>query len=282
MEGLMLSSVNSFQFSVFSFQFPVFGFLRKRFGRITFQLTASTSNFQPSAYNIQHSTFNFRLLSFLFLLVLSFNAMAQKVSWDSTSRPDLYRSQVDQFKSFEHTANDIVFLGNSLTHWTNWNEQLRMNNIRNRGIPGDITFGVLERMDEAVMGNPKKIFILIGINDVAKNIPDEVILNNYQRIISYIKKHSPKTKIYFQSMLPTNDSFKKLVNHYKNDRVVAINAALKNLAQKEKITFIDLYTAFADQDGKLKAELTYDGVHLYANGYALWTSILIKGKYLIN
>lgn len=214
------------------------------------------------------------------MLTDTLSANAQKLAYDSTSRPDLYKSQVDQFLSFKHSTNDIVFMGNSLTHWTNWNEQLRMDNIKNRGIPGDITFGVLERLDEAIMGHPQKIFILIGINDIAKNIPDEVILNNYQRMISIIKRKSPTTKIYFQTLLPTNDTFKKLTNHYKNDHVIAINAALKLLANKEKITLIDLYSAFVDQEGKLKANLSYDGVHLTGEGYAIWASILIKGKYL--
>ena len=81
-------------------------------------------------------------------------------------------------------------------------------------------------------------------------------------------------------MLPTNPTFKKLTNHYKNDHVMAINAGLKQLGIKNNITIIDLYSPFVDDQGLLKKEYTYDGVHLTGKGYAVWASILIKGKYL--
>jgi lysophospholipase L1-like esterase len=214
------------------------------------------------------------------LMLITNSVNAQKVTWDSVSRPEIYNPQVEQFRTFKRSANDIVFLGNSITHWTNWNELLGISNGKNRGIPGDVTYGVIDRLDEALKGSPKKIFIMIGINDVARNVPDEVILNNYQRIISSIKRLSPRTKIYFQTILPTNPSFKKLLNHYKNDHVVNINAGLKQLATKNKITFIDVYSAFIDDQQMLKKEYTYDGVHLTGKGYEVWATLLKKGNYL--
>lgn len=219
-------------------------------------------------------------LILLCCVACSIKLNAQKVTWDSVAKPEIYTPQLDQFKTFKRSKQDIVFLGNSLIHWTNWSELLNMPNIKNRGIPGDFTYGVLERLNEALTASPQKIFILIGINDIARNIPDDVILNNYQRMISQIRKISPRTKIYFQTILPTNDSFKKLFNHYKNDHVVAVNNGLKHLAAREKVTLIDIYSAFVDQEKKLKKEYSYDGVHLTGSGYALWASILIKGKYL--
>jgi lysophospholipase L1-like esterase len=223
-----------------------------------------------------HRAWGLLMLCFAF----SFQLSAQKVTWDSVSRPEIYQPQLEQFKTFKRSKNDIVFLGNSITHWTNWNELLGISNGKNRGIPGDVTYGVIDRLDEALRAYPKKIFILIGINDVARGIPDEVILQNYQRIISGIKKLSPTTKIYFQTMLPTNPSFKKLPNHYKNDHVVNINAGLKLIAAKNKITLIDLYSSFIDEEQVLKKEYTYDGVHLTGKGYAVWAALLKKGSYL--
>ena len=81
-------------------------------------------------------------------------------------------------------------------------------------------------------------------------------------------------------MLPTNPSFNKLPNHYKNDHVVNVNAGLKQLAIKNKIVLIDLYSAFVDDQGLLKKEYTYDGVHLTGKGYEVWTILLKNGNYL--
>jgi lysophospholipase L1-like esterase len=216
----------------------------------------------------------------IFSLFMS-NALAQTMDWDSTYRPDIFQPRVELFKSLPHSRKDIVFLGNSLTFWADWSELLGSPLYKNRGIPGDTSYGVLERLNEVIQGRPAKVFILIGINDLARNFPDSVILNNYRRIIQRIQAGSPSTRIYFQTMLPTNDSFGKLKNHYNNEnRIQAINASLENMAIQEKVTLINLYSHFTDAAGKLKNEYTWDGVHLTLAGYARWAELLETGKYI--
>jgi len=215
------------------------------------------------------------------LFFLSFGVSAQTAKWDSTYRPGSYELKVAQFNMFANSPKDIIFLGNSITAGTDWHELLDMPNAKNRGISGDITFGVLERLDEVIEGKPAKVFVLIGINDVSRNIPDEVILANYSKIIDRIQEGSPKTKIYFQTLLPTNSSFGKFKNHYnKEEHVLNINKGLKELAAKEKIILIDLYPNFLDSENRMDARYTYDGLHLNAEGYKVWKSVLEKGGYL--
>ena len=217
-------------------------------------------------------------VSFL-LLVFTLSAQTQK--WDSTYRPNNYSLKVGQFKSFPNASTDIVFLGNSITAGVDWSELLGRTDVRNRGISGDISFGVLERLDEVTEGKPAKVFILIGINDISRNIPDSVILHNYQAIITRIKKASPKTKIYFQTLLPVNNEFTQFKNHYnKDEHILYVNEGLKKLAEKEKITVIDLYPHFLNADKKLDKQYTEDGLHLNAAGYRVWKDILLKGRYL--
>ena len=199
---------------------------------------------------------------------------AQTPKWDSTSRPNNYAIKVEQFRSYRDASTDFVFLGNSITAGTDWNELLGITNARNRGISGDNTFGVLERLSEVTEGKPAKVFILIGINDVAGNKPDSVIVNNYKRIIQRIKSESPKTKIYFQTILPVNDEFEKRNHFGKDDHIAWINAELKKLGEKEKITIIDLHPLFLNADKKLDKKYTIEGLHLNAAGYTHWADIL--------
>lgn len=224
------------------------------------------------------------MMKTIFCFVFSFQILqslqAQNLQQDSNYRPDIYRSRVELFKSFPHSKKDFVFLGNSITFWTDWNELLGIINGKNRGIPGDLTFGVLERLDEVIDGKPAKVFILIGINDISKKIPDSLIISNYKKMVERIKQGSPKTKIYLQSLFPTNSTPKKLPNHYRNDKVILLNLALKELANIENVHYIDLYHDFIDQENQLKLEYTFDGVHLTAKGYAKWAEILKKGNYL--
>lgn len=225
----------------------------------------------------------FKSISYCSLICFLFvsQGAAQVQKWDSTYRPEIYPSRVELFKSFKHSKKDIVFLGNSITFWGEWSEILESKHVKNRGIPGDMTFGVLERLDEVINGKPAKVFILIGINDVAKGVPDSIILRNCERMIHRIKSGSPRTKIFFQTMLPTNSSYNKLTTHYhKEERIKQVNTGLKKIAASENIVIIDIYSAFVDADGSLIKNLTFDGVHLTKDGYYKWVAILKQGNYL--
>jgi lysophospholipase L1-like esterase len=216
------------------------------------------------------------LLTLSFFCLISFKAQSQ-TSWDSTYRPGLYEFEEQLYESYPHAKTDIVFLGNSITDRVDWNELLAMSNVHNRGISGDITFGVLQRLHEVIDGHPAKVFILIGINDISRNIPDSIILNNYRKIIDRIKAGSPLTHIYFQTLLPVNNEFTQFKSHYnKDEHILWLNDQLKILGKKEKITVIDLYPHFLNDQKKLDKKYTLDGLHLNAEGYKVWAVILKK------
>jgi lysophospholipase L1-like esterase len=187
----------------------------------------------------------------LIVILLTWSdVMAQPAGWDSISRPDVYAPRVALMKTFRHSKKDIVFLGNSITFWAEWEELLHNRHVKNRGIPGDNSYGVLERLDEVTGGRPAKVFLMIGINDLARNIPADVLLYNCKRIVRKIRAESPSTKIYVQSLLPVNESLNKLPNHTSKGVLVReINSGLEKMAAAERVTFINLYSHFTDTDG---------------------------------
>lgn len=217
------------------------------------------------------------IFCFTFLSTVIF---AQKQSWDSTYRPGSYNLRIGHFKSYPNHKKDIIFLGNSISLGTEWVELLQNKRVRNRGISGDISFGVIDRLEEITEGHPKKVFILIGINDIARGIPDDVIVNNFKRIIHQVKIESPRTEIYFQTLLPVNNEYGDRNHFNKDGHIQNVNAKLVQLAREENIHLIDLHPHFLNEDKKLDKQFTYDGLHLNAEGYRKWASILIKGKYL--
>jgi len=103
----------------------------------------------------------------------------------------------------------VVFLGNSITEYGDWKKLLNDTTVINRGIAADNTFGVLERLEDVIALQPKRLFIEIGINDIAQNIPTEIIVRNILSIVERVTMRSPVTKIYVLSILPTNDNVKK-------------------------------------------------------------------------
>lgn len=221
------------------------------------------------------------LISFvLFYIILLGNLCAQTVTWDSTYRPGKYVELVNKFKAEPKSKKDYIFLGNSITAGTDWAKLLNLPQAKNRGISGDISFGVLDRLQDIIDGKPAKIFILIGINDISRNIPDSMILRNYKTIVNRIRTGSKKTKIYFNTLLPVNSSFDRFKNHYgKDEHILWLNSEIKKLSAKN-VTVIDLYSQFTDKDNHLRAELTKDGLHLIPEGYKVWANFLNSTGYL--
>ena len=222
-----------------------------------------------------------KALCFFLLMFLSFEGSSQAVSWDSTHRPGNFSGRVDLFRSYPDSPKDIIFLGNSITAGVDWMELLGRADVRNRGISGDISFGVLERLHEVTEGKPARVFILIGINDISRNIPDSVIIDNYKRMIRRIKQASPSTKIFLQTLMPVNNQFTQFKNHYnKDEHIKEVNEGMKKLAAEEKVFLIDLHPHFLDVEKRLDKKYTMDGLHLNEAGYRHWASILKKGNYL--
>lgn len=188
---------------------------------------------------------------------------------------DHYTRKVKEFRNEPVVKGKIIFLGNSITEGGPWRELTGNNEIVNRGIGGDITFGVLQRLDDIIGRQPSKLFILIGINDIGKDIPDAVIADNVRRIIKNVQAGSPGTVIYLQSVLPVNPSVKGFPQHYdKEDHVVNVNRLLREVANDVQCHFINLYPLFIDEQQRLSKDLTHDGLHLHRKGYERWVAFL--------
>lgn len=182
-----------------------------------------------------------------------------------------YYHKKDLFERLPNTENEIVFLGNSITDGAEWSEIFNDLRIKNRGISGDITEGILYRLVEVTESKPAKIFLMIGVNDLARGISQQQILLNYEKIIKQIKDDSPQTKLYIESVLPVNDAFSQFKNHVnKNSLIIRLNNDLKALSMTYSAKYIDLHSVFKDINGKLDAKYTEDGLHLNGAGYMLW------------
>ena len=214
------------------------------------------------------------------ILFSSLNLLAQKPI-DTSYSTTYYQQKVTLFRLLPDEKNEIIFLGNSITDIGEWTEIWHNLKVKNRGISGDNTFGVLARLDEVLSSKPAKIFLMIGVNDISKETPDSIILENYKKIIARVKKESPKTKLYVQSILPTNNDFVEFKRHQnKEEHIVFVNTRLKEICVFEKIFFVDLYTAFLDSLGKLDKKYTNDGLHINGNGYMRWKEILVELGYM--
>lgn len=175
----------------------------------------------------------------------------------------------------EISSSSIVFLGDSITAQGNWNALFGMPLIVNAGIPGNTTDDILARLDQITNAKPKKIFLMIGVNDFLRGKDVLYVLKNYKEIIAQIKEKSPATAIYMQSILPISNDLSR-IGTIDASKIVMLNAQIKSLSNGKNIFFIDLHDSFCGDDQKLYTKYTIDGVHLSVAGYNLWKESLVS------
>jgi lysophospholipase L1-like esterase len=146
-------------------------------------------------------------------------------------------------------------------------------NIKNRGIGGDDTDGVLERLDEVTESKPAKIFIMIGTNDLAYGKTVEYVIENYKKILAQIKQQTPNTKVYIQSVLPVDYDI-----HYTRPiaDIMEINRQLQELSKENNLVYIDLFSLFKTDKNKLNSDYSLDGLHPNGKGYEVWKEEIVK------
>ena len=149
--------------------------------------------------------------------------------------------------------------------------------IYNHGVGGFTTTDMLDHMEEMVFGTvPSRIFINIGTNDIGS--PDyrlDALMENYEKILVRTKERLPKVQITLMAYYPVNEVDKVPDNEWgahmfdtrTNANIAIANAAVKELAEKLGCRFIDVNDGLRDENGRLKAEFTIEGIHMYANGY---------------
>ena len=199
------------------------------------------------------------------LAVMALTAVAQ------ANQDPYYARRATLFDELPIGKKDIVMLGNSLTDGCEFNELLGNRHIKNRGIVGDIVQGLIDRIGPIIEGQPKKLFIMSGVNDISHGVTADSIARVTERLIVMVKQGSPRTKIYLQSLLPFNNDVREWKLLKGRDHVVVeANILLEQVARRQGVTWINLYPLFADENGRLRADLTNDGLHLMGKGYLIW------------
>lgn len=209
------------------------------------------------------------------LAILAFAAIMCLTALAQANQDPYYARRATLFEELPIGKKDIVMLGNSLTDGGEFNELLGNRHIKNRGIVGDIVQGLIDRIDPIIKGQPKKLFILTGVNDISHDVSADSIARAMEKLIVMVKQGSPRTKIYLQSLLPFNNDVRewKLLKG-REHVVVEANALLEQVAQRQEVTWINLYPLFVDDQGRLRADLTNDGLHLMGKGYLIWRDAL--------
>ena len=159
-------------------------------------------------------------------------------------------------------------IGDSITQDGDWNRLLGRDDILNRGIAGDTSSGLLNRIDK-LPHSIEKAFIMIGINDLIWNKTIDHIFNNYIQVLHRLKSKNI-TPVVQSTLYAGRESAKRY-----NDYVEILNDTLSAYCKEENIQFIDLNEILSPY-GRLEDRFTIDGIHLEGEAYILWAEKIKK------
>lgn len=174
---------------------------------------------------------------------------------------------------------DVIFIGDSIVEYYPLQELFgTAKTIVNRGIRGYQTKLLLENLDAHLYGDAvDQIVLLIGTNDIGKDIPINEALDNLERVIQSIARDYPLSQIKLLSILPVNEGekYKQTVYIRTNEKIREWNQAYEALASAYmQVDFLPIYDSLTDSEGQLKSAYTTDGLHLSVAGYQALSDIL--------
>ncbi len=179
-----------------------------------------------------------------------------------------YDAKLEQYErenaEYDDYEVDVAFIGDSLTDGYDLAKYYPQYVTANRGIGGDTTFGVEERLQVSLYDlKPKVVVMLIGANNM------DSMLQNYESILKSLQENLPESKIVLLSLTAMGGE------HWgrKNQLAAYNNVSIKLLAEKYNYTYVDLYSALYDVSiGEVYEGYTVDGGHFTHEGYTVVTA----------
>ena len=161
----------------------------------------------------------------------------------------------------------IVFLGDSITKHADWAEWFPDLDARNLGISGNTTADVIARLDDVVALEPDTVALLIGTNDFGNERRSvEHVVRNIEFLLVQLRRTLPGARTLVQSIMPRGREFA--------DQIQDANRHLRQFAPTVHAQYLDLWPAFALDDGEIDPRYSDDRLHLTAAGYEAWLAEL--------
>lgn len=185
-----------------------------------------------------------------------------------------------QTENYYYAKGQIVFIGDSITDLYVLDEHYADLPLAtyNRGIGGDTTKGVLNRLQVSIFDiKPSKIVLLIGTNDINGGESNADILTRYTEIVQTIRSTLPNAELYCTSIIPQNDdleTYSSINVATTTEKILQLNPAIAEIARTNGATFINLFPLLADENNRLIKAYSDDGLHLNYAGLTVWTNLL--------
>jgi len=164
----------------------------------------------------------------------------------------------------------VVIIGASEVDWAEWHELLGRP-IANRGVSGDRVADVAARLDSALAGAPRLVFLSIGLNDLLQGRTSAEVASDHVRLLAAVHARQPAARVVVVSVQPVNEALLTASGERLSQAAVdETNRRLASGAVAAGAEWLDIGPRLARGDGQLDERFTVDGVHLNGRGYRAW------------
>ena len=177
--------------------------------------------------------------------------------------------------------NRVVFIGDSITDYWKLADYFPAKPYLNRGIDGQTTSQMLVRFRQDVIElDPRVLVVLAGTNDVAGvtgPTRNEDIEANFASMAELARLHH--IRVIFSSLLPVNNYTEDAKESFAlrpHERILALNRWLQDYCAKNKLVYLDYFSALVDDKGMLKRDLSDEGLHPNSAGYKIMAPLAEK------
>lgn len=118
-----------------------------------------------------------------------------------------------------------------------------------------------------------KIYIMLGVNELGW-VSSQTFRDQYAKVIDRVQADHPDATVAIQSILPVSQAQDDKKTYVNNARIREYNALLEELAEEKGCVYLDIASAVSDETGCLRADWTFDGVHLNTAGCQAWLQYL--------
>jgi GDSL-like Lipase/Acylhydrolase family len=212
------------------------------------------------------------------LVVLALAAVALYLGYlgRAGEDPAFFESEIEAFLEAdrEHPPEPgrIVFVGSSsIRFWSSLETDMAPLPVLRRGFGGAQLSHVIHNAPRIVIPYaPRAVVVYAGDNDISAGKSADTIVADFESLVGLLQSALPEADIYFLSIKPSRLRW----SHWPE--ASRANARIQSLAEADpRLHFIDVGQVLLGPDGKPRRELfRFDGLHLSAEGYAAWTSVV--------
>ncbi|MEP6480967.1 MAG: GDSL-type esterase/lipase family protein [Rhodoglobus sp.] len=159
-------------------------------------------------------------------------------------------------------SDSIAFVGDSITAGGDWQAWFPDREVHNLGVSGNTTDDLIARIPSVVAVQPASIALLVGTNDLGTRLSVEHLVRNVEFLLVTLRRELPGARLLLQSILPRGREFADQIND--------ANRHLRQFSASVNAQYLDLWPAFAQDDGEIDPTFSDDRLHLTEAGYRAW------------